>query len=316
MNRLNRIAAILIKLQSQRVVRAQDIADTFSISLRTVYRDIRTLEAAGIPIVSEAGVGYSIMKGYFLPPVMFSHDEAVALMTAQKFVEKMADRSVNAAYGAAMTKIKAILEMTEKDSLQNLDPRIEVRSRRSASGMEVGLEATYQSVLSAIAANKVLNITYQRPAKEQPTVRDIEAIGVFFSDDSWYCIAWCRLRNDYRSFRLDRIQKITITDERLSANHPTLKEYLQKGPDHKDLQKIVVEFDNSVLHHIGRQKYYLGFVEAQEGDDKTELTFLTNQLDAMSHWLLMFIDQVRVVSPPELREKIQGLVRGLSNYYL
>jgi predicted DNA-binding transcriptional regulator YafY len=72
LNRIDRVTAILIQLQSKRVVKAQEIADRFTISLRTVYRDIKTLEEAGIPIIGEAGVGYSIMEGYRLPPVMFT----------------------------------------------------------------------------------------------------------------------------------------------------------------------------------------------------------------------------------------------------
>ncbi len=316
MNRLNRIAAILVKLQSQRVVRAQDIAETFSISLRTVYRDIRTLEEAGIPIVSEAGVGYAIMKGYFLPPVMFSYDEAVALLTAQKFVEKMADRSVSRAYDSAITKIKAILQMADQDSLQTLDPRIEVRSRRSDQGIPVGAEETFQTILAALTANQVVAISYQTPASDQPTLREIEPIGVYFADDHWYCIAWCRLRADYRRFRLDRIHELELTGQRFTPSHPTLKEYLQQAANDKHLQEIVIDFDNSVVHHTGRQKFYFGFVEAKRLENTTEMTFLTNQVEAISRWLLMFGDQVRVISPPELREIIQELVKELCSSYL
>jgi len=77
MNRIDRLAAILIQLQSRRLVKAQDIADKFSISLRTVYRDVRALEEAGVPVIGEAGTGYKLMEGYKLPPVMFNHDDGV-----------------------------------------------------------------------------------------------------------------------------------------------------------------------------------------------------------------------------------------------
>jgi len=80
MNRIDRLAAILIHLQSRSLVRAQDIADKFSISLRTVYRDVKALEEAGVPVIGEAGTGYRLMEGYKLPPVMFNMDEATALL--------------------------------------------------------------------------------------------------------------------------------------------------------------------------------------------------------------------------------------------
>ncbi len=91
---------MLIQLQSKRVVKAQEMADRFGISLRTVYRDVKTLEEAGIPVIGEAGIGYSIMEGYRLPPVMFTQEEATALLTAEKLVEKLTDASTRQVYQA------------------------------------------------------------------------------------------------------------------------------------------------------------------------------------------------------------------------
>src|SRR6201994_2879430 len=119
MNRIDRISAILIQLQSRRVVKGSDIAERFNISLRTVYRDVKTLEEAGIPLIGEAGVGYSIMDGYRLPPVMFTHEEATAFLTAEKFVEKLTDNSTDSHYKSAMYKVRSVLRMAEKDFLEN-----------------------------------------------------------------------------------------------------------------------------------------------------------------------------------------------------
>src|SRR5580698_7460080 len=109
MNRIDRLAAILIQLQSKRVVKSHDIAERFAISLRTVYRDIRTLEEGGIPIIGEAGVGYSIMDGYRLPPIMFTKEEATAFLTAEKLIEKLTDPYTEESYKSAMYKVKAVL---------------------------------------------------------------------------------------------------------------------------------------------------------------------------------------------------------------
>ena len=93
-NRIDRLVAILIYMQGRRVTRAEDIAEEFATSIRTVYRDIAALAEAGVPIVGEAGVGYSIMKGYHLPPVHFTTEEATALITASMLMDRFADSSL------------------------------------------------------------------------------------------------------------------------------------------------------------------------------------------------------------------------------
>ena len=120
MNRIDRLTAILIHLQTKRVVKAEEIADRFEMSLRTVYRDVKALMEAGVPIGSEAGKGYFIVDGYHLPPVMFTQDEASAMLLAGKLVEKMSDKSVRTAFESALLKIKAVLNDSGKDHLEDL----------------------------------------------------------------------------------------------------------------------------------------------------------------------------------------------------
>ena len=114
MNRIDRLAAILIQLQSRPLLKAQDIADKFSISLRTVYRDVKALEEAGVPVIGEAGSGYRLMEGYKLPPVMFSQEEATALLTASKLVASKTDAGIRRHYTTALDKIRAILRYPHK----------------------------------------------------------------------------------------------------------------------------------------------------------------------------------------------------------
>src|ERR1700755_183326 len=172
MNRIDRVTAILIQLQSKRVVKAQEIADRFTISLRTVYRDIKTLEEAGIPVIGEAGMGYSIMDGYRLPPVMFTKEEATAFLTAEKLVEKLTDGSTKDDYKAAMFKVKAVLRLTEKDHLETMYEHIEVMDNPYLP--KVKNESTYlQNILTAIAEKKAVNISYVSEAEQKETNRNV-----------------------------------------------------------------------------------------------------------------------------------------------
>jgi len=126
--RLARLAAIITQLQSKRIVTARDIANKHNVSIRTVYRDIRTLEQSGIPIITEEGKGYSIMEGYKLPPVMFTEEEAMALITAEQLIQKNKDQSLSENYESAITKIKSVLRHSQKTKTEFLSSRLQIRT--------------------------------------------------------------------------------------------------------------------------------------------------------------------------------------------
>src|SRR6476660_8283151 len=149
MNRIDRLSAILIQLQSRQLVKAQEIADKFSISLRTVYRDVHALEEAGVPVLGEAGIGYKLMEGYKLPPVMFSEDEASALLTASKLVQSKTDAGISKHYTSALDKIKAVLRLSEKDHMQEIDEHVMVMGH-PAIVYHPPQELHLQSILKAI----------------------------------------------------------------------------------------------------------------------------------------------------------------------
>ena len=121
MNRVDRLIAIVVRLQSRRVVRAEDIAAHFEISVRTVYRDLAALGEAGIPIIAEAGVGYSLVKGYHLPPVMFTAEEASALFLGGKLVDHLTDASLRKQMDSALMKIRSVLPRDRQDYLDRLE---------------------------------------------------------------------------------------------------------------------------------------------------------------------------------------------------
>lgn len=309
MNRIDRISAILIQLQSRRVVKAADIAERFNISLRTVYRDIKTLEEAGIPLIGEAGVGYSIMDGYRLPPVMFTKEEAIAFLTAEKFVEKLTDASTTAHYQSAMYKVRAILKTTEKDLLENMDSRITVL--KSFHQPEVTNNDHIQTILHSIAQKKVLAITYFAQHSQEHTKRYIEPIGIFYLSGYWHLIAYCRLRNAYRDFRIDRIKTLTVTDEHYNDEHPALKEYIAQTAKEKALDEVVIVIDKSIHSHLENQKYYSGFISEKEVGDMVEMTFLTNSLEGFARWYMMFGEQAEIVMPDSLKDRVRELVEKL-----
>ncbi|MBK0378989.1 helix-turn-helix transcriptional regulator [Mucilaginibacter segetis] len=307
MNRIDRISAILIQLQSRRIVKACDIAERFEISLRTVYRDIRTLEEAGIPIIGEAGVGYSLMDGYRLPPVMFTREEATAFLTAEKFIDKLTDASTAAQHKSAMYKIRAILKTAEKDLLDSMDNNIEVFKSRIQRRIDNNNHL--QSILDGIANKKVLCIDYMAGYSQQKTKREIEPVGIFYLDSYWHLIAFCRMRNDYRDFRADRIKSLLDTGKTFGGKHPTLKAYIAQTAQEHKLETIVIKIESSAARFIDEQKYYNGFVSERIVDTYTEMTFLTVYNEGFCRWFMMFGDQAEVVSPPFIKERVKALAQ-------
>jgi predicted DNA-binding transcriptional regulator YafY len=311
MNRIDRVTAILIQLQSKRVVKAQEIADRFSISLRTVYRDIKTLDESGIPIIGEAGIGYSIMEGYRLPPVMFTKEEATALLTAEKLVEKLTDASTQQTYSAALFKIKAVLRGTEKDHIENMGQHIEVID--SPSFTKTKTENAYlQNILKAIADRSVLNIDYFAEHSQEKSNRNVEPVGIYYMGRYWYMIAYCALRKDYRTFKIDNIRYLSITAIYYDKQHPALQSFLQTMCKEQELCTVVIQVEKEVMKYLGEQKFYMGFVSQKEKDGKIELTFLSASLTGFARWYMLFGEQAEIIEPYELNDLVRRNLTALS----
>jgi predicted DNA-binding transcriptional regulator YafY len=310
MNRIDRLAAILIQLQSRPLVKAQDIADKFSISLRTVYRDIKALEQAGVPIIGEAGAGYRLMEGYKLPPVMFNMDEATALITASKLVQSKTDAGISKHYSSALDKIRAILRHSEKDHIEEIDEHIAVMTH-PAIVYQPQSELHLQPILKAIGSSSVIEIDYTSLEKNEITRRKVEPVGIYYLGSHWYLIAWCQLRNDYRNFRTDKIQRLTILNETISRTHPPLQSFMVQMSKEKQVTKVVIDIEPSVVKYLGEQKYYNGFLKEEKAGDYVRMTFLTGSIMGFSRWFMLYGDHAKIVEPVELNEMVAQIAENI-----
>ncbi|HYG39124.1 MAG TPA: YafY family protein [Cytophagales bacterium] len=315
MNRLQRLTAILIHLQSKRIIRASEIANKYDISLRTVYRDIRSLEEAGVPIGVEAGKGYFIISGYNLPPVMFTNAEAAALLMGAKLMNKWADSSLQKEFANALIKIKAVLRENDKDKMEELDKSVHIARSSHSSFSDFPNHWLSDLQLSIINKNE-LRISYFSIYNNQNTVRDICPIGLCHYSSAWHLIAFCKLRNDYRDFRVDRIRELRIMDKKFSSGaFSSLQEYLDTLSKNENLIEVVVRFDKDVRKYIQNQKFYYGFVDEIETDGFVEMTFLCPSMDYIGRWLLLFNCSVQIVKPLELKETLVSLAQAaLENF--
>lgn len=315
MNRIDRLTAILLQLQSKRILRGKEIADRFGISLRTVYRDIRALEDAGVPIGSEPGMGYFLAPGYHLPPVMFTDKEAQALLMGSKLIEKFSDLATNMHYACALDKIKAIMDVREQERLDTISAHIEVlkHTSRTREGFHDGWLPDIQGILGR---SQVIRIEYTSGYKDETTRRSIEPLGLCFYAGHWHMFAFCRLRQDYRDFRMDRIKSVQSTDTFFDPRRrDDLSKLIAKTADESDVKPACVRFDKTTARFVGDQKYFFGLVEEKTIGRQVEMHFLTASYDHMSHWLLSYVDAVEIVSPNRLKQSMARHAARLFAHY-
>lgn len=313
MNKFDRVISTLVLLQTKKIIKAVTISERFEISLRTVYRDISTLKNAGIPIIGDPGVGYSIMDGYRLPPIMFNEGEAAALLTAEKFIGKITDKDTAAYYSNAMMKIKAILRSTEKQSLEILEDSISVSSDNNWQNK------TYlQNLFKSIAAKNVLAIEYQK-ADGTDSSRKLEPIGCYYQYNKWYLVAFCQLKKAYRTFIVNRIVSLQLLDQHFETEHINLQDYINQQSDswkaQQQLQMIEISFNNSFVKFAEGRKYYFGFVEQTIEDNAVRMKFLNSSIEVMARWLLQFGNQATVIAPIELKNRLKTLATQLYEHY-
>jgi len=221
--RISRLTAIITQLQSKRLITARYLAEKHNVSLRTIYRDIKTLEKSGIPIITEEGKGYSLMEGYQLPPVLFTEDEANALITAEQLVLRNEDQSFSENYSNAIVKIRSVLKHSDKEKADFLADRIYFKENDTSEKSSSYL----MQIQSSITNFQLLDIEYLS-LSDQLSKRQIEPFAVYSNKGKWLLIAFCKLRNDFRAFRIDLIQQLTPLNKTFTPHQLTLEQYFDQ----------------------------------------------------------------------------------------
>ncbi len=221
--RISRLTSIVTILKSKSLVTARELADKYQVSTRTIYRDIRTLENSGIPIITEEGLGFTLMEGYKMPPVAFTEKEALALITSEQLIIRNKDESLIEHYNTAITKIKSVLRNSSKKKVELLSKRIIFRNNREnfkTSNLVVDLQMT-------ITNYQLIKITYHSLEKNT-TIRQVEPFAIYSTQDNWLLIAFCRLRNEFRKFRVDCIEKMVVLPKTFQNHNMTLQEFFNE----------------------------------------------------------------------------------------
>jgi predicted DNA-binding transcriptional regulator YafY len=294
MNRMDRLFAIVLQLQTHGQLRAQDLAARFEVSVRTIYRDVQALSEAGVPVAATPGHGYALVEGYFLPPLMFTAMEAGALALGADYVAPMLDAPFRAAAESAQAKLAHALTADAHRELREIQDSIRfVPSQRQPEHPRL------RQLREAIVGRRVLRIEYQAYGRSASEARDIEPYGLIHFAGGWHLLAYCRSRQAPRNFRLDRIDHVTAL-----PGHFEPRAGLRAGwrpPDEAgDLRRVLVLADAAILRWL-REDPPFGLVEEQPRGEQALLEFRVSRLERLAGALLRWGGAIEVLEPQELR---------------
>jgi predicted DNA-binding transcriptional regulator YafY len=309
MNRVDRLLALILYLQSRRVVTAEEMAQHFELSIRTIYRDLAALGEAGVPIAAEAGVGYTLMKGYNLPPVNFSAEEASALVTAAMLVQQFTDESIRAQMNSALLKVRAILPRDRQEQIARLESGL-----ATTATARLPVQADLSLLQQALAHRGLLRFQYRGSGKSESMERTVEPFGLVYYTQRWHLIAWCRTRKDYRDFRTDRMTSVAALDETFQPREDFhLSDFVRRTTPPSTFTARV-RFNPRAADRAKRE-WWLGVVKEEEVEDGSILTLATPEWAGLAFWLLSFGRSATVLAPESLRKLLIETACEVANHH-
>lgn len=251
--------------------------------------------------MAEAGVGYSLVKGYNVPPIMFTEEEAAALFTSRELIDLFGDESLKQTLSSALLKIRAVLPENHKNYLNRLGGTMEVWSRPNAEPDEKLLIP----VQKAVVRKKCLSIVYDAGDMGTLTERVIEPLGLLLYSRRWHLIAWCRLRKAMRDFRLDRLAKWSMLDESFTGHEDfSLSKYMDSIDEEHANIPIEIVCDSWVLERVVQEMPCQIVSRKKLPDNQYLISANAYWLQWVAKWIIGMSGSVIAQHPPELREQV------------
>ena len=307
MNRIDRLFAILLKISDGKLFQADKLAAEFELSERTIYRDMSALIQMGIPIRSEAGVGYQLKEGYFLPPLLFEKEEAIAAGFALKFFTTYISDSSNKSSFNALRKIESVLpKKVRTEYLREL----EVLDFVPKSSEIPFSNEFFRLLITAIKNRCLVTLEYIIYRRETPETRQIEPMKLFLAPglNNWYLEAFCLTRNDWRLFRLDRMIQVKATETRFVARNREERQYHATPPIATD---AVVYTSPEQARWIRERQHWSLVSEQRHPEGLVAWTYQNFDWHSFVDWLCTVSDHVVRIEPEEARGQLRNKISGL-----
>ena len=303
MNRIDRLFAILLALQDKRRIRAQDLARQFEVSKRTIYRDLSALNQMGIPLAALPGEGFELVEGYYLPPLMFAENEAVALLLGSRLLMQQSAGSVSQSADSALAKIKIALPDSVRERSEALANIIGFITPKAKFDLD---DPQLLTIQNAIQQKKVLHLRYRGYQREEISERDVEPHQLFYADGVWYLEAYCRMRKGMRDFRLSRMEQVITLRETF---HKKRTGKTQTQP----LLIIKIRFTPGAVRWVRERQHYGYQHDEEETQQGMIMVYHVNQESEIIPWILGWGTSAEVLSPKELRQALRETAQKLAD---
>ncbi|HKI47200.1 MAG TPA: YafY family protein [Balneolales bacterium] len=300
---------LMLLLQSNKKMSVDEIAEYFSVSRRTVFRDMRVLNEINVPITWDRDAGYGIMRGYTIPPLMFTPRELGTIIVGLSFVKSQIDATMVVDAKDVELKIQNMLPGELKEFMLGVsdktivDPNYINKNQKKKGG-------NWFSIYNAIAEHRPIQFHYQSGSASEPTDRKMDPYLMVHYYDHWNVIGYCHLRNAPRNFRLNRMSSVTVlNDDFKSKDNYTNDELLY----HHDgmVQSIELYVNNSVLEELVFN-LPARVTNVSQTSDGALISFDFDNLDFINNWLMRFTDKIKINKPKQLVQKRKELINRLS----
>jgi predicted DNA-binding transcriptional regulator YafY len=315
MNRTDRLLAVVLELQGKGWQRAEDLAATFECSRRTIYRDLQALGQAGVPLVSVPGRGYSLMEGYFLPPLSFSTDEATMLLLGSDFMAQHFDAQYRAAAQSAGRKIAGVLPEKLRAEVRELRESIHfIATGVSTRPLEA---AKLQTLRRAILARQTVRFRYTTrygaSGPRQPSAREADPYALANAGGAWYLSAYCHLRRAVRNFRLDRMDDVSVLET--SFTRPAVFQVERRNLFEPGSFDVRILFASEVVRWVREMPSFFAVAE-EETPDGLLVTLHVRHESEILQWLLGWGRHARVLEPEALRQRLAEEADAMLAHYM
>lgn len=315
MNRTDRLLAIVLELQGRGHLRAQDLAEHFETSVRTIYRDVEALCEAGVPIVATPGRGYALMEGYFLPPLTFTAEEATTLLLGGDFVRGQFDPHYRDVAATACRKIEAVLPARQREELGALRDSLHIVSTNADNAAAPLVPQLLGTLRRAILERRVVRFRYHGRHADDPHTalleRDADPYSLAHVAGVWHLIAHCHRRGALRKFRLDRMERLVVTDDAF-----TRPAHFRLPDEPRDDRRVTIRalFGGETARWVRESRFFY-MVAQEETPDGLLVNLRVRREDDALPWLLGWGARVRVLEPLSLRDRLAAEATAMLAHY-